>query len=266
MSKKTYGIASRGPNKGKLTPCNAKDPEKCSFHVSGSHRTMDEEELQSQAENIAKTDTSTENNTTLRRSKETGRSKTGDAMPRVRRSAFSGSITDFNSMIDKDELTEDDLDAIHDKYFDGIRPLAGWKNNDNVYAFKVAQSRQDPSIAADEYNTTFSKEDSNELMHLTVQKDTLGNPLSSIMQISDGVTKFTVDIPANRSNKRGFDAVWGVMDREKLPENVVRRDMVVIPGGRLAGLDTPLKANGKLGRPVPVMFSTSISDDDSRES
>lgn len=52
MAKRRYGIAANGPHKGELTPCNAKDPATCPYHVNGSHRDLTEDEYREQSEEL----------------------------------------------------------------------------------------------------------------------------------------------------------------------------------------------------------------------
>lgn len=54
MNKQRYGIATNGPHKGQLTPCNAKDPDKCKNHEPGSHRDYTPEEAQSKQEELTR--------------------------------------------------------------------------------------------------------------------------------------------------------------------------------------------------------------------
>lgn len=241
--KKTYGIASRGPNKGKLTPCEAKDPEKCSFHEHNSHKKLTEEEFQEQSERLSRKAAEQRRNRMTKK----------DKLPAAGSAAqFKGSPTGLNSMLDKlDTLEDKDIDKIHDSYFDGVRPLKNWKNNGNIYTYKVSQSRLDPMVPADEYVTSF-KNDDGDTMYLSIQRDEKGEIMSSMETVIINGATTTVDIPATQSNKSGYESIWDKVVKNPAPEGM-RRELVTIPGGRLAGLDTPVALkNGKPQPPFPV--------------
>lgn len=155
------------------------------------------------------------------------------------------------SLADHKPETQDDYLRYDDEYFNGIRPLEGWRHEDaGLVAFRLHNSMTKYGSPADSYSASFTSSGDKYSMLLIVEREPDSTTLmgSQMRLISASGSATIISIPPKYSTSDIYQRMWS-NEAQKLDNDhePMKREVIVTNDGEVIHCETPMygeSANG----------------------